>query len=73
MPSRIPRSRWHDVDKSDIRLEEVLRSFLMCAEDRNQGARYSSPLSRERAPTGECPFRSANPSTRAFRGSERRT
>ena len=35
MPSRLSRSRWHDVDKSDIRVEDVVRSFLMYQEDRN--------------------------------------
>ena len=39
MPSRLPRSRWHDVDKSDIRVEDVVRSFLMYQEDRNHSAK----------------------------------
>jgi site-specific recombinase XerD len=41
---------WHDVDKSEIRLEEVLRGFLMYQEDRNHSPRtvrwYSDMLGR---------------------------
>jgi site-specific recombinase XerD len=44
------RRSWHDVDKSDIRLEDVLRSFLMHQEDRNHSPKtvrwYSDMLGR---------------------------
>ena len=47
---RRSRRSWHDVDKSDIRLEDVLRSFLMNQEDRNHSPKtvrwYSDMLGR---------------------------
>lgn len=35
MPSRTRRKRWHDVDKSDVRLNSVIQMYLMYQEDKN--------------------------------------
>ena len=33
------RRGWHDVDKTDIRVSELLQQFLMDQEDRNHSSR----------------------------------
>lgn len=35
MPQRTRRTRWHDVDKQDIKLSSVIQLYLMYGEDRN--------------------------------------
>ena len=50
MPSRPQRRRWQDVDKTNIRLSDLIRQFAMYHEDRNHSPKtvrwYSDMLGR---------------------------
>jgi len=55
MPQRTRRTRWHDVDKQDIKRSSVIQLYLMYGEDRNFSPKtvrwYSDhPLSTSRYP-----------------------
>ena len=50
MARKLRRRGWHDVDKSDIRVSELVQDFLMDQEDRNHSPKtvrwYSDMLGR---------------------------
>ncbi len=50
MPSRLQRRRWQDVDKTNIRLSDLIRQYAMYHEDRNHSPKtvrwYSDMLGR---------------------------